>query len=418
MRISHLQSPKGDNIVQVRRRNRAAVLEHILRKPGISRSVIVQRTGLTASAVSDIVRELLNEGLITEAASPPGKTGRKVGRNPVRLHIKKDASWVLGVLLYRDRIAAALTNLTGQIVFSSELAVDCTKVETAQAAILQLTDEASAFADNAEKEIVSMGISIPGMVMAETGSVRYSAILHWQDIKLVDRLRPDIPYPIVMNNDVRGMALARYWFTPQPHDQFLMVYLGQGIACCSVQGGTIWTGGSGAAGQIGHSILDPGGPQCPCGQRGCFEAMVSSDRFMEMVGEQVHRGAVTSLPLVDIEEKRMNVQRVCELIEQRDEAITGAMRELARFLGMGLSNLIKIYDPQALVLSGGLFRGSPTFVELVKAHMHAYFLSQQASPQIVIDDNTHLPLQGAAAMALDRFVFRPSQEAAKRTATG
>lgn len=394
------------------------ILELILRSPGICRRDIVHKTGLTASAVSDITRELINEGLVKEETASPGSENRKVGRSPVGLHIAENAAWVMGALLYSDRVVVGLSNLVGRLVFSRETKADCSSVEVAQAALIRLAKEANGFAENAKTTVIGMGVSIPGMVVPETGSVRYSAILNWQDVKLVERLKRDIPYPIVIDNDVRGMALARYWFQTQRHEQFLMVYVGQGIACCSVRNGSIWVGNSGAAGQIGHSILDPSGPECACGQRGCFEAMVSTRRLIEMMAEEIRKGAVSSLSLDDINRKQIDMSLVCSLIEEGDEAARGAIRRLGRYLGIGLSNLIKIYDPQALILVGDVFRASRFSADLIKQEMYSHFLSQQVSPEIVIEENPSLPLLGSATMALERFVFRPPEEHVDATAFG
>ncbi|NMB25194.1 MAG: ROK family transcriptional regulator [Firmicutes bacterium] len=394
---------RGDNITQVRRRNRAMILELVLREPGTCRRDIVHKTGLTAAAVSDITRELINEGLVTEEAMED----RKVGRNPVGLAIVKDAALAIGGLVHRDHVVVGLSNLAGQIVFSRQMSADCASVEAAQSALVDLAKVAATYADDVGRPIVGMGVSIPGMVVPETGSVRYSSILDWQDVKLAERLQRNIFYPIVIDNDVRGMALARYWFQDQSHEQFVMVYVGRGIACCSLRNGSIWAGNSGAAGQIGHSILDPNGPKCACGQHGCFEAMVSDKRLVDMTAEAVQNGAISSIGLDELLAGRVDMDRIYAAIEDGDEAARAAYRTLSRYLGIGLSNLIKIYDPQAVIVAGDIFRASKFATDLMKKEMRSHFLSEQASPDILVDENPALPLLGSATLALDRLVFRP-----------
>ena len=382
------------------------ILELVLRKPGTCRRDIVHKTGLTAAAVSDITRELINEGLVTEEASS-SLEDKKVGRSPVGLSIRENAVWAMGALVQREQVTVGLSNLTGQLVFSRGMAADCSSIESAQDAVVRLAGEATAFAGAVNRPIIGMGVSIPGMVVPETGSVRYSSILDWQDVKLVERLQRDISHPLIIDNDVRGMALARYWFQAQSHEQFLMVYVGKGIACCSVRQGSIWAGNSGAAGQIGHSILDPNGPKCACGQHGCFEAMVSTSRLREMIAEEVQGGAISSIDIDDLHAGRISMAKIYALIEDGDEAARGAYRRFSRYLGIGLSNLIKTYDPQALILAGDVFRASKFATDLMKQEMHSHFLSEQISPDILVDGNPALPLLGSATIALDRFVFRP-----------
>ncbi|NLJ86405.1 MAG: ROK family transcriptional regulator [Firmicutes bacterium] len=397
---------RGDNITQVRRRNRSMILELILREPGICRRDIVHETGLTAAAVSDITRELINEGLVAEAASS-SLEDKRVGRSPVGLAIRENAVWAMGALVQREQVAVGISNLAGHLVFSREMQADCSSVLTAQNLLIQLADEAIAFAESADRPVVGMGVSIPGIVVPANGAIRHSSVLNWQDVKLVERLQSQIPYPLMMDNDIRGMALAWYWFQEQAHGQFLMVHVGNGIACCSVREGRIWAGNSGAAGQIGHSILDPNGPKCDCGQRGCFEAMVSINRLLEMIAEEIQNGAISSLDLHGVHAGRVKMARLYELIEKGDEAARGAYRRLSRYLGIGLSNLIKIYDPQALIISGDIFRRSKFAADLTKQDVRSHFSTEQIFPEIIVDGSPNLPLLGSATIALDRFVFRP-----------
>lgn len=382
------------------------ILELVLRESGICRRDIVHKTGLTAAAVSDITRELINEGLVAEEAAQTIED-KKVGRSPVGLGIVDNAVLAIGGLVRRDYVVLGLSNLAGQIVFTRQVNVDCTSVEAAQTALVDLAKTATAFAEDAGIPIAGMGVSIPGMVVPETGSVRYSSILDWQDVNLAERLHRNISYPIIIDNDVRGMASARYWFQNQYHEQFVMVYVGGGIACCSLRNGSIWAGNSGAAGQIGHSILDPNGPKCACGQHGCFEAMVSDKRLVDMIAEAIENGAISSIGLDELLAGRVDMDRIYAAIEDGDEAARAAYRILSRYLGIGLSNLIKIYDPQALVIAGDIFRASKFATDLMKQEMRSHFLSEQASPDILVDENPELPLLGSATVALEKFVFRP-----------
>ena len=396
----------GDNIILVRARNRATVFEIILRNPGICRRDIVARTGLAAGAVTDITRELINEGFVNETDSAPRES--RVGRQPIGLAVEENAVWAVGALIDRKTVTVGLCNLLGQLVFSKEAHGDFSSVENAQQTLTNLVKEALDYASSANTTVIGMGVSIPGMVMRDSGAVRYSAILDWQDVMLAKRLEAEIPLSVVIDNDVRGMALAQHWFREQPHADFLMVYLGQGIACCPVQNGRIWAGSSGAAGQIGHTIIDPNGPECVCGNKGCFETVISVDRLMEMMVEEMEQGAVCSASKEQLRKKDISTEIIRALLEEGDDAARTALPRMSKYFGIGLSNLIKTYDPQALILAGDLFSRSKFAADLVKREMYSYFLHQQISPDILIDNDPYTRLIGSAAIALDYFVYRPA----------
>lgn len=395
----------GVNIVQVRSRNRSTILEMILRNPGICRRDISQATGLAAAAVSDITRELINDGIVHEILN--ARRPLKPGRNPIGLSIAADAAWMMGVLVDSDRVEVALSDLVGNLVFSKKIELEASAVEMVQNAVIDLINDATDFANNARTTIRGIGVSIPGMTVPETGLVSYSSILGWQDVMLAKRLKKYTDLPLVVDNDVRGMTLARYWFNGRQDEEFLMVYFGDGIACCSLQHGHIWAGHSGAAGQIGHSIIDPNGPLCSCGQFGCFERIISTGGLLELMADEVSKGAPCSASYQDITNGKLTIREICMLIEVGDEAARNAFRKMSRYIGLGLSNLLKIYDPSVLVLAGDMFSFGSFATNVVKRDMHSYFLHQQSSPDIVVDNNSSLRLVGSATLALDKFVYRP-----------
>lgn len=396
----------GDNIVQVRLRNRSTILELILRHPGICRRDISHATGLAPGAVSDITRELINEGVVQETKNASRRQS-KAGRHPIGLSIAKDAAWIIGVLVDAYSVEIGLSDLVGNLVYTAKTEIEASPVDLVQSVVINLIADAVNYANSAEAKVIGVGVSIPGMAVPETGLVRYSSILGWQDVMFAARLEKHTQLPVVVDNDVRGMTLARYWFSGQQNNEFLMVYFGEGIACCSVQHGHIWAGHSGAAGQIGHSIIDPNGPLCSCGQYGCFEKIISMDSLLDSMKEEISQGATCAVPLHDVTSKALTTGEICELLEGGDEAARNAFRKMSKYFGVGLSNLLKIYDPSVLILSGEIFCHSSFATDVVKRDMYSYFLHQQSSPDIVIDNSPTRRLVGSAAVALDKFVYRP-----------
>jgi N-acetylglucosamine repressor len=396
-----------DNVSGVRRRNRAAVLEIILREPHVSRREIIQRTGLAAGAVTDITRELINKGLVQET-SYLKRDGGGAGRSPIGLEIVKDAAWVIGILVEADRITACLCNAIAEIDCTAAVELDNSSVDHVQVVLTELANEMLGRAAQEGKLVIGMGVSVPGMVTPDKGLVGFSTILGWQDVQLGNRLRKGIPIPIAIDNDVRGMGLAKYWYDKSEYDSFLMLYFGQGIAFCAVQDGEIWTGHSGAAGQIGHSIVEPDGPQCTCGNKGCFEAVVSADMIQSLIADEIAGGAESHLKVTTPGAGRLQTRHLCELLETGDEAVRNVFRRISKYYGIAISNLIKAYDCEAVVLSGDLFSESDFFASLVKKETQRLLLRHQMAPHMVVDGDPQSRLRGSAVIALHRFIYRPS----------
>lgn len=403
------QTLAGNNITHVRSRNRSVVLETIFRMPGICRRDIGFVTGLAAGAVSDITKELIDEKLIVEDSRRANRR-EKAGRAPVGLHVNNESIWAIGSLIDRQSITVGLSDLGGNIAHKRQMVLKSTDLGQVQEMLIDSIDELMLVAQQERKTLAGIGISIPGMVVPDSGIVSYSAILGWQDVMLGSRLQKSLPLPIVVDNDVRGLALAQYWFHDGPNDEFLLVYFGDGIASCDVEQGQIRSGNSGAAGQIGHSIVEPNGPKCACGNQGCLEAVASQRRMQVLMEEEILKGALSRADLESIRSESLSISTICTLLEQGDEAARSAFRRISPYFGIGLSNLIKIYDPPAIVLVGELFTESRFATEIVKREIFSYFLQEQKSPEIIIwnkGDISDFRLVGSGMLALDRLVLRP-----------
>ena len=194
-------------------------------------------------------------------------------------------------------------------------------------------------------EIGGIGVSLPGLVDNHAGTFLTSVVLPWRDVPVVKWLEDVTGFPVIVDNSARCSALAEIWHSKTQYAHvrnLLYVSVSSGLACGVVVDGGLYRGGTNTAGQFGHASIDFNGPECRCGQRGCWDLYASDNatiaRYKKMQNAVVKRN--------------LTMRRVVELVESGDPAATESVRETARYLGIGITGLINGLDSQVIVIGG------------------------------------------------------------------
>ena len=197
------------------------------------------------------------------------------------------------------------------------------------------------------------GVGSPGTIDLAAGIVEFSPNLDgWRDIPLRSLIQDDLGLPCVLDNDADVAALAEQWVgAGRGADSLVLLTLGTGIGGGIVLDGRIWHGASGVAGEIGHMCIEPEGRPCPCGNRGCFERYASATGMVISLREAVQAGAQTPLAArLDAATAR----DVSEAAVAGDAVAAQVLERTARYLGVGVSNLMHILNPRVIAFSGGV----------------------------------------------------------------
>lgn len=250
----------------VRRNNRALIFGLLFPATKLSRAQIGRRTGLSRVAVSDVVGSMLDEGLIREgglAHNPgKGKRGTLLGIDTQRLHI-------VSIDLSQSRfIQGAVTDLLGTILYRSELALgaeDTIAIDDIEQLAAQLMDHTD--------HVIGIGVAAPGVIV--DGMVRRSTALGWHDVDLRTPLEQRFAVPVSVDNDSTSGMLAERFFG-QGGPNLMFVWFRRGIGTSVLINDVPVVGENHAGGEIGHISIDPEGPPCPCGKRGCLERLIST----------------------------------------------------------------------------------------------------------------------------------------------
>jgi predicted NBD/HSP70 family sugar kinase len=382
------------------RRGNLALLVRTLREHGaLSRAQLAVRSGLSKATVSSLVTDLETRGLVHDAGISAGGQGR-----PGQLvDLRPDSVCGIGLDAHVGHVGVLVADLGGEVLFQRKTVVDVPALgpERTLDQLAQLVTEAMAGLKNA----IGVTVSVPGLVDTDAGTVPFSPRLRWRDVAVVDGLaaRTGLPLDqIVVDNDANLGAMAEL----ATMDVTDLVYLTGdfGIGGGVIADGRLIRGVGGFAGEIGHMAMDPLGPYCSCGRRGCWETQVG-------LGALLHACADPDDPIRDPAldlDQRMRVIRT--RAEQHDRRTLDALHKIGIALGVGVSYLVNLLNPAVVVL-GGYFAALPEWlVEPIRNQVVAHVLAPGAGGARVVGSRlgfTAAPAGGALA-SLRRVLEDPT----------
>jgi predicted NBD/HSP70 family sugar kinase len=252
-----------------RRHHRSLLLQQLFRHGPASRADLARSTALTRVTVSDLVGEMVDEGLV-EALGVP--VGSRIGKPPTLVGFVPDASHIVCLDLSRDdTMIGAVVSLGGEVRERRELAVESRRGNDALDLVLQLTDELVAAAT---RPVLGIGVGTPGVVDA-AGNVIDAPNLGWQDVPLAEVLRTSTGLSVFVANDANAAALGEHTFGDATGGGLMVLRVGKGVGAGLILEGTLLHGHRSAAGEIGHVVVEPRGEKCACGRVGCLETLLA-----------------------------------------------------------------------------------------------------------------------------------------------
>jgi transcriptional regulator of PTS gene len=322
--------------------NRQIVLNYVREREGISRAEIARETNLQRSTVSAIVEELKVEGLIEEIAKGES-TG---GRRPRMLRLRAAGAIAMGVAITPTSTTVASSDLAGRLIDQEEFVTDPDLDKT----LSRVIDCIRKFSQRNSASIDGVGLCLPGLVDPSSGKLHYVPYFNWRDIPVTQLISTAVGLPVVIDNDANAVALAELWFgRPEVSDarDFIMVMVAEGVGTGIIFDGQVYRGQGGAAGEFGHMVIGTKAPvPCSCGNSDCWEAFSSEraavNRYLSFSGLPL----TTSIGFREIVDRGLAGERTAVL----------ALVETARYLGIGISNLIVGFSPEAVVVGGEIAR--------------------------------------------------------------
>jgi len=256
------------------------------------------------------------------------------------------------------------------------------------------------------KDIAGLGIGSPGPLDTKTGVVLLTPNLGWTNFPLRDRLATALDLPATLDNDANCAIFGEWWRGAARGANYVVgLTIGTGIGGGIVLAGEVYRGASDVAGEIGHMSIDSNGRRCKCGNDGCLEAYASGPAIAARAVEGIEAGAETSLPhYVKGDLAKITAQIVYEAAHDGDEYALDVVHETAKFLGTGVANIVNIFNPEVVVICGGVtLAGEKLFAPLRGEVKRRAFKPAVDACRIVPGELTGTAgVYGAAAVFLQR----------------
>ncbi len=349
----------------VRRINLSLVL-HLLRQRGpMARATLAQVTGLYKSTVSDLVAELLEQQFVQEL----GVRSSGTGRPSTLLTLNPQAGCIVSCEIGVDFIEVLVTDFAPDTIWQIH---ERTSPDTDQPILLcqvmTLLHQAVAKGRAAGYDVLGVAVGVPGIVERNSGTLLLAPNLGWRGVPLRPLLEQEaFAAPIFVDNEANMAALGEHYFgAAQSVDEVLYISVGAGLGGGIIRDGRLCRGVSGSAAEFGHMTMVPDGERCNCGNRGCWETLVSQQALFRTIGQLCAQGRPSVLTAwTEARLDQLSIALVIQAAEAGDAVALEAFQRIAHWLGIGIASLLNALNPALVVLGGALSEAAAFLLPVV-----------------------------------------------------
>ena len=379
--------------------NRSNVLDTVRTNQPLSRADLARQTGLQRSTVSLIVDELISERWVAEGDL--GQLPR--GRRPRLLYLNTDRAGIIGINIMPRLTTIALADLNARFQAQESIPTPrdpSTFLDVMSSYVRRLIRQ------HPNMAFEGIGVSVPGRVDFLAQRLVFAANLGWHQVDLKEPLESATGIPVQIENAANACALAEVWSGPNEGiSDLIAVTVSDGIGTGIVANGHLVRGPSGAAGEFGHVCLDPQGPECKCGARGCWEVYASNAAAIRNYARQnadrsrKPEEKATAEPVTSFTD-------ILSLAERGDRRAGEVLDEMARYLGLGIAMLVNGLAPSVIVVVGEVTRAWKRVGPLIEGVVRECARTHAGTRIVPTDDATQPRLRGTIALVLQKH-FRP-----------
>jgi len=399
--------PKADALF-INKLNKIKVLGLIRETGPVSRADLVKRTGLSAPTVTRIVDGLIHaEKLVAEV----GMGSSSGGRPPLLVKFNSEQNYVIGIDLGATFTRGALSNLDGK--FINEIKIP-TRLESGFDAIMEdLSDLIHRLSKGNPKvrkqRVFGVGIAVAGLINRRKNLVEYSPDFDWYNVDIVKTLGKNIEYPVIFDNVTRLMALGGLSYgADQKLQNFICVNVGYGIGAGIIVDGKLLMGADGFAGEFGHITIETDSDiQCSCKKYGCLEALASGKAIALTARSRLARGQSSLLvEMCGGDINKVTAKMVADAARKRDVLASNVFKRAMDYIGIGISSLINIFNPELVTIGGGVSLAGDIFFDNIRDSVDRNIM-QPISRKVEILPvafGENAALMGAFALILNRVL--------------
>ena len=344
---------KGSNHQLLRQNNHNLIKKYIYRNSPISRVEIAQRLGLTTATITGMVNPMINAGLLRETTALAEET-KGAGRPRMMLEFIPEAHYICGVDTGPYRTNFIVTDLLGKTI-----AVRHTEQPLGEyhMTLERLAQEIPDFLEEAgipKEKLLGVGVCLPGMIDGSADKIYDTFHDGWTEHSISTELGERLGLKVEVENNVRARAISADLFERLVKaEPFAYFFVSFGVACHMIIDGKALYGQSAAAGEIGHTVVQRGGPVCPtCGNRGCLEALTGERAILQQCRDIMATDTPTVLKELCRDAGQLTMDQVLEAQKLGDKAVSHVIEDAIEYLGIALANTINLISPRSIVLDG------------------------------------------------------------------
>ncbi|QDY68499.1 ROK family transcriptional regulator [Qingshengfaniella alkalisoli] len=381
-----------------RGQGRRLLLSQIRKSGKIARVDLARNTGISQATVTAITAELIREGLIEETERVMDGRDVRRGRPRVDLKLRGDSHRVAGIKVADSSLSVVVLDFEGRLLAEHLVQIDRRAYGTAEivSQVQRALSEAAGIAGLRASDISGVGIGLAGFMDADNGIAHWSPSLTDRNVPLRDILQESLNIPVFLDNDVNLVAMAELYFGQGRNiDDFIVVTIESGVGAGIVIGGQLYRGARGYGGEFGHVKVQLDGALCRCGQRGCLEAYVADYALL--------REASVSTRFVETEQNAQRIHKLIDAARNGDATARTIIERAGRMFALGLANLVNMFDPELIIMSGERMQFDFLYAEEVMDSIAEQTVhSDMRPPEVVIHKwGDMMWAKGAAAFAID-----------------
>ena len=389
--------------------NKIKVLQLIRNEKEITRAEIIRLSGLSAPTVTRIVESLVQLNLIQSE----GLGSSIGGRPPQLINFKSKENYVIGIDLGATFIRSALSNLDGEFIFEIHVPTNLKKgFDGVMEQVGSLIEKLSERASQKSLPLWGIGIAVCGMVNKNSSIVEYSPIFGWKNVNIQEALSEYTSLKIALGNVTHLIALGELLYgVGKDYRNFICVNLGYGIGSGIIIDGKLFGGADGIAGEVGHIVMDRHNNRKGLeGVTGTLEALASGYGIADVARELAKSDATSVLSSLDTED--IDARRVFEAAKDGDRLAGEIIDNVAGYLSVSIDTLIKLFNTECIVLSGGLVQNGDLLINKIREQVTNYSLSgvSRTVPIVQSGFGENAALMGSFSLILERILLLESLE--------
>ncbi len=384
----------GTNSTNVKSQNLSAILLALLHNADVSRVHLAQALGVSNATITNLVSELTQQGYIVEKGFV--QSNGQVGRRQRALRLVPNARFALGVHIDVGTIYIALTDVVGMIVDRESFQHNLNDSwQTVLDKIVTTIHTLMGRNPNREQHIVGIGVAASGLINVETGVNVYAPNLNWHDVPIQHYLQQRFSYPVIVDNNVRAMALGEALFGDARHvNAMAFVYGRVGVGAGIVVDGQLYRGAVAGAGEIGHTIFVFNNGE------GNLNALTPLEDIISEPAMCAEARKLTG--------ETLDLKTILERAKSGDVTLRNMLDERAVYLGLALANLVNMLNPELIVLGGIFQQAESLMLEKIQDTVRRYAFANLGERVTILTSRfgQEAGMVGSAALALDSFFYR------------